>query len=464
MNDAVKQGHELSSPPPPYYIMQQWHDEDTISLVDLWRALAKRRAIIIASILIALMAGLALAFLLPQKYNYSSSIEIGSTLEPAASGEEVRLIASPESALAKIRESFIPLVQQEYRAAHPDDNSVYEIDARNPEGSLLILLEASGSQDVQAPYLEHIQQVTHKLLEDHQRVMDIYHSRLNTRLRLANIELDKLSDPATLATEQRRLESEINKARLRQAELTDPRILTVPRQALENKLAQNRKKLVDLKDQASLIKSSYQRLDETDDLLKQQISELEAHIKSALSQRERAIGNIRTESAAMSMLLIDNNIQQNRMRLATLQERLYIDQQNLRETLEEKIASNLRAQEVQVGVINKAQSELSRFEVSSELEQQRQKPEIARLEAQLDKLVADNRRAVEQQKQQVNTLQTQLDNTRPTRVITQPVQSLEPTGPSKSMIMAVALILGAMLGVFLAFFAIFLQKVEQQDS
>ena len=412
MKDAANKVHDFSAPAPITLPPQQWQEEDSINLIDLWLELAKHRAVIFGSIAIALIAGLLIAFLLPQKYSYSTTIEIGSTLEENGSGDAVRLIDKSETVLAKIKESYIPQTQQEFRAAHPMNESLYKIDARAPKNSLLIVLEAKGTENNSAIYLDHLQGVTDKLVHDHQRVMNIYQGRLNNQLALAKIKQDELSDP---------------------------RMLAVPRQELEYTLAKDQKQLIDLQDQAKLIKSRYQRLDDTDALLKQQISDLEAQIKSAFSQRQRAIDNMKNESAAMAMLLIDNEIQQNRTRLAELQERLHISQQNLRQELEEKIATNLREQGVQDKVINKTKSELSRLDIGDQRAQQRQQQEIT-------------------------TFETQLNNIQPTRAITPPMQSLQPTGPGKSIIIILALILGLLLGIFAAFFASFLNKVKLQAA
>ena len=412
MEKAVNKVHEISSAISATNPAPQWQEEDTINLVDLWLELAKHRAIIFSSIALALIAGLLAAFLLPQKYSYSTSIEIGSISEANTAGETARLIDQPDTVLAKIKESYIPLVQQQYRSSHPTDNSVYKIDARTPKNSLLVVLEAKGSEKNGPAYLEHLQAITDHLLKDHQRVMNIYRGRLDSQLALANIK---------------------------QEELSDPRMLTVPRQEIENKLAKNQKQLIDLQDQAKIIKSRYQRLDDTDVLLKKQISDLEAQIQSSFSQRQEAIGNMKNESAAMTMLLIDNEIQQNRTRLAGLQERLHISQQNLRQELEEQIATNLREQGLQNSVISKIKSELGRLDIK-------------------------NQRAAQRQKQEITEIETQLTNIQPTHAITPPMQSLEPSGPGKAIIIVLALILGLIFGVFAAFFASFLNKVKLQTS
>jgi len=462
INGPANKIHTLSPANPSTITeQQQWHEEDSISLVDLWLELIRHRMIIFTSAILALIAGLLFAFLLPPKYSYTNTIEIGSILTQTPSGTMPQLIDPPETVLAKIQESYIPLAQQQFSKTHSDNNIFYKINARIPKGSQLVVLEAKGAEKDSADYLQQLQTVTQFLLQDHQRVMNVYQARLNNQLALAKIKLDEITDPSTLATHQKQLEGQLNSARIKLDELRDPRVLAVPRQQLENRLAHEEKQLTDLKDQTKLIKARYQRLDEIDILLKQQISDLESQIDASLTQRKQAVSNMQSESAAMAMLLIDNGIQQNRTRLAALQERLFINQQNLRLELEEKVAANLRSQSVQSKLIDKTNSELSRLNISNQRALQRHQPEIGKLEEKLTKLSADSRRSVERQQQAITQIEAQLNNLKATRAITPPMQSLQPTGPGKNLIITLSLVLGLMLGVFAAFFASFLSRVKQ---
>ena len=463
MSEPANKIHTLSPATPSNITeQQQWYEEDNINLVDLWLELVKHRTIIFTSVALALIAGLLVAFLLPQKYSYTTTIEIGSTLTQTASGTVPQLIDPPETVLAKILESYIPLAQQQFHKTHPDNNSLDKIDARIPKDSQLVVLETKGAEKNNADYLQQLQAITKYLLQDHQRVMNVYQARLHNQLSQAEIKLDEITDPSTLGTQQKQLESKLNNARIKLDELRDPRMLAVPRQQLENRLAREEKQLTDLKDQAKLVKARYQRLDEIDTLLKQQVTDLESQINSSLTQRKRAIGNMQSESAAMAMLLIDNGIKQNRTRLAALQERLFIGQQNLRQELEEKIATNLRSQNIQNKLIDKTNSELSRLDIGNQRALQRHQPEIGKLEEKLTKLSADTRRSIERQQHTITQIEAQLDNLKATRAIAPPMQSLQPVGPGKNLIIILSLVLGLMLGVFAAFFASFLHKVKQQ--
>lgn len=460
MKETVSKLHEITPAAPSNLINQQWIEEDSINLVDLWLELSKRKVIILASVVLALIAGLLIALALPTKYSYSTSLEIGTKLEHSSAGDVSTLIEEPETVLAKIQESYIPLAQQQYRQGHNGDERVYKIEARTPKGSQLIVLQAKGAEEDAPAYLQHLQMVTDYVIKDHQRVMNIELGRLNTQLAMAKIQLDELTDPSTLATQQKRLEAQLSSANITLDELKDPRVLAVPRQKLEGQLAREKKKLVDLKDQAQLVKSRYGRLAETDKLLKQQIADLEAQISSALKRRDQAIGSVNTDAAAMTMLLIDNEIQQNRTRLAALQERLQVTQQDQRQKLEEQLAANGREQEIQGKVITQINSELSRLDIGNQRALLRQQPEIGKLEEQIAKLTADHQRAIARQKQTVAQIENRLNNFQQTRALAPPMRSLQPAGPGKSLIVLLALLLGLIIGVFAAFFAAFLERVK----
>jgi hypothetical protein len=460
MKETVSKLHEITPAATPALVDRQWLEDDSINLVDLWLELSKRKHIILSAIVVALATGSLIALFSPTKYSYTTSIALGTKLEHSNAGDTSALIEEPQTVLAKIQESYIPLAQQQYRQQHAGEEKNYQIEAHNPKGSQLIVIQAKGAEEDGPAYLQHLQMVTNYIVKDHQHVMDIERGRIQTQLALAKIKLEELTDPSTLATQQKQLEAQLNSARIKLDELQDPRVLAVPRQKLEGQLAREGKKLVDLKDRAQLIQSRYERLDETDKLLSKQIAELESQIDSALKRRDQAISNITSDAAAMTMLLIDNEIQQNRTRLAALQERLQVKQQDQRQELEEQLAANRREQAVQSKLITQVKSELSRLKIDNQHTLQRHQPEIGKLQEQIAKLVADNKRAVARQKQAIAQLENQLTNFQATRALAPPMRSLQSTGLGKSVIVLLALFLGLALGIFAAFFAAFLDRVK----
>ncbi len=60
----------------------------------------------------------------------------------------------------------------------------------------------------------------------------------------------------------------------------------------------------------------------------------------------------------------------------------------------------------------------------------------------------------------ISALETRLSSILETRVIVGPARSLEPVGPGRAVILALAGVLGLFLGIFAAFFAEFLAKAR----
>ncbi len=436
-------------------------DQDEISLIDLWLVLVRRRNIVFAVLALALAGSLFMAFTRSEKYAYSTALEIGATLGDGTGGQLAAPVEDPETVLAKIRESYIPQALHRYRELNPEAPHHYKVDARIPKGSQLIVLEARGEQTTGQAYTSILKDIVASVVADHQHVVDVKRAGLEDRIAKARLALAALTDPSTLEVKKRALKTKLLNARMTREELQDPRTLAIPRQKLETKLAQEQKSLADLKDRAELLKSRYQRLDDTDKLLQKQIDELQAQITTASKRRQDAIGNLRTGSSAMTMLMIDNELQQNRARLAGLRERLLVTQQDRRQELEDEIAANKRQQNIQTKVIEKTRQELEKLVLENQRAQKRHAPVVGELEQQLSKMLADHERAIAEQQQTIRFLETRLKNLSATHALSDPLQSMTPVGPGKKKVIILALILALFVGIFAAFFAEFLGKTRQ---
>ena len=64
------------------------------------------------------------------------------------------------------------------------------------------------------------------------------------------------------------------------------------------------------------------------------------------------------------------------------------------------------------------------------------------------------------QQQRISALENGLGSIRETQVVVGPARSLEPVGPSRAIIPALAGVLGLILGIFAAFFAEFLERAR----
>lgn len=485
--------------------------DDEISLIDIWFILARHASIIGIIFGVAVVFGIAAVLLKPVNYKYSATVELGTYLTDRAQMSSV-LIDQPETVLAKLQESYIPLALAELADADPDAPAVHQLTARVPKGSEVVLIEGVGPASAGAQYEAALQSVIAHLTDDHRRLMDVTRGYLESQLVRAKLELDALSDPSTLLVERRKLEAklraaemelagledsttltskrkqletQVTAARLSLEALKDPAVLNARKQEFETRLEQEKGKLALLEDQSQLLLSRATRLDETDQLLAKQIKQLEDRVAEASAQRRRSLSGISAESTAMAMLLIDNQLQDDRDRLARLEERLHIDQKTAREELETKLAENDRARSIQLGLIRQAELDLTEFLAKSDRSEQQkhaelaeleeklrklvadhersiltQEPQVAAIREQLNKLSADNERSIARQRQEVSELETQIRNLKETHAIVPPMRSMDPVGSGKSVVVAIAAILGLMVGVFAAFFLEFLGKVR----
>jgi len=289
--------HEQNLPPHLY----ESGYEDEINLVDLWLVLMKHRTLIVIVVALCVLAGVMFALLTPAKYQYSTSIEIGTRL----SGENVVVIESPETLLAKIQESYIPLARQQYLSGHSAVGELPGIEARIPKGSQVIVLSSKGSESAGVVHKAIQQSVINMVKTDHNRITDVL-----------------------------RKETEI----------------------LQNRAMA---KLEGLKDDATLIQAREKRLGDISALLSSQAKEVRDDLARARADRANAIRQTKDESRALTLMMLDSGVQQYRQRLAEIDERLKIKVVDSRDTLVRQLASNRRAQLGQQDTIAKLKIQLA---------------------------------------------------------------------------------------------------------
>lgn len=330
--------------------------EDEINLIDLWLVLEKRKLVLAGVVIACVLAGLLYAVVVPPSYQYSTSIEIGTRLN----GTEITVVESPQTILAKVKESYIPLAQQNYLDQHSELKSVTNIDARVPKGSQIIVLSSKGSEDEGDIHKVLQQTVVDRLKNDHGRIIDVLRKDVEILQHKAVAKLEELKDAAIL-------------------------------------LAANKK-----------------RLDDTSKLLSKQAAKVRQDLARAENNQQRAVKEATGEAKAMTLLMLDSQIQRQRNHLAQLDERLQV----------KLIDSHDR----------------------------------------LTKSVADNRRAQANQQDTISKLEIELENLRGTRALFPPMRSPEPSGPGKTLIVLLSLVLGLTLGLFAVFFVEFISTVRTKTQ
>ena len=376
--------------------------DDEISLTDIFKVLIKRKRTMLLVFLGILSLSIAASLIIKKKYEYTAVIEIGTIIKQTATGSEVVLIDPPETVAAKFEHSYVPYVLNQYYQNNPDDEKLYKLSVSVPKKSELVKVTAKGREDTADIYLALLEQVTEQLKNDHKRLFEISRSKMQEQVIISKLDLAGLKDPKRKTLIEKKYEQQIKAINI---------------------------KLIALSDQIKLEKNKKERFLETKRLLEKQLKDLTENINISVTNRSKAKIKVESSSDAMTLLLIDNEIQQYRNQMIALENRVYVDIANKIEEAENNIQSHNR------------QAELLRKElVNKEIEKQEQ--------------LENYERSVLKKEAHVQQVEVTLDNSKQTNVLVNPMQSIEPVGMSKKLIV----LLGVFLGLFVSLFAAFIHE------
>lgn len=375
---------------------------DEISVTDLIKVLIKRRKTMLMVFLVVLIASIAFALISKPKYEYTAVVEIGTVIKRAATDPEIVLIDPPDTVAAKLEHSYIPYVLNQHYKNNPDDTHGYQLKVSVPKKSELVKIVAKGSDELADNYLQLLGQVLQQLKNDHKRLFDISRSKMEEQVLASQLDLEGLKNPKKKELLEKRLKQQIRSIEI---------------------------KLTAIADQIKLEKNKKSRFLKTNSLLEKQLKDLKKGISISVSNRSKAKIKIESSSDAMTLLLIDNEIQQYRNQMIALENRVYVDIANKIEVSENKILDLVRKKEFQSkNLANK------RIEVLEQLE--------------------NHDRSVLKKEAHVKQVEIRLNNSKQTSALVTPMKSIEPVGVSKKLI----IILGVFLGFFIALISAFIHE------
>ena len=375
---------------------------DEISLTDLFKVLIKRKRTMLVVFLIIVSISIAFSVIIKKKYEYTAVIEIGTIIKQTATGSDIKMIDAPETVAAKLEYSYIPYVLNQYYQNNPDDKKLYKLTVSVPKKSELVKITAKGSEDNANTYLALLGQVTEQLKNNHKRLFEISRSKTEEQVTISQLDLAGLKDPKRKTLIEKKYEQQIKEINI---------------------------KLIAIDDQIKLEKNKKNRFLETKRLLERQLKDLTVNINTSVANRSKAKIKVESSSDAMTLLLIDNEIQQYRNQMITLENRIYVDIANKIEESENNIQSHTR------------QIELLRKElVNKEIEKQEQLEIYGR--------------TVLKKEAHVKQVEVTLNNSKQTNILVNPMQSIGTVGISSKLIV----MLGVFVGLFVSLFAAFIHE------
>ena len=273
--------------------------QNVINLMEIWWLIKRQKKIAIGVLFLSMLLGFTYAMLKPKTYSFSTTVQVGTV----GFEGKTSLIESPDTALNKVLLAYIPFILSDFYREKPEVRGAYSINVNVPKKSDLLVIDAKGSLEQEPIYRDLIDRVVKKLVDDHSRI---------TSLKIKTAEV-------SLAHAQNVLEGS--------------------------------------KDAAKLISANLQRLDKTSELLHNQLNEKKS-LLAEMTKNRKSVNSSGT-TGAMSVLLIDSEIQRYQMLIDNLEKSLFIDLNQQRNELEKALSDNLRDQSDQQNNVDQLKNELA---------------------------------------------------------------------------------------------------------
>ena len=169
-----------------------YQSSDEIDLVEVGASLWRRWKLMAGVFLVCLGLALALAFIIPHSYEYTTTIEIGSRVV----GTQVQPVESPQSAASKLKNGYLPQVVQQYAQANRVDPKKLNFDAAAPEKADLVIITGKAPRALAGSYMAIEKSAAQLLAASDARITKSQQAQLQTQLAQAQSKLDQLQDPA----------------------------------------------------------------------------------------------------------------------------------------------------------------------------------------------------------------------------------------------------------------------------
>ncbi|MGD2066772.1 MAG: hypothetical protein PVI43_06360 [Candidatus Bathyarchaeota archaeon] len=454
MNEKTR---ELYPQPMPMYAYTPAEDE--ISLVDIWLSLSRYRKsfFVTAAIILALGTAFSL-FVYKERYSLVTTIQIGSVEKD----NKIIPLESAESLLSKINSSVSPQYTHQWMRKNGYDK-VFKTDISNPKGSDVVTLTNKVKENELKLFTGYQQGLAKLVIDDQRRLIKSLQAKLVANLELAQLELDTLENPLSLEVKLKASEIKLDSEQQKLKKLEDENFFGIQKNEFQNKIVAGQHELDLLKATANSLQAQMKRMEETKDILGKSIDELDRQIKESRSNQRKAQAGA-TELSAMSQLLIDNEIQQNNNRLLALEERYYVTLENEKTELLNKIEAN-RLQQIDVEKKNNVlKQKYDQLILDNQLQIEQQNLVIDQARLNVERVKFDHQNLISEKTQRIREIETLLENYNETRVVSEPVASLEPTGLKRNMLLVMVVVLALLGGFFASLLAMFTDKVRQRKQ
>lgn len=450
-----EKSRELYPQPMPMYSYATAEDE--INLVDVWISLSRYwKPFFIAFVFIIVLGTVFSLFVYKERYSLVTTIQIGSVEKD----NKIIPLESAESLLSKINSSISPNYTHQWMREN-GHGKVFTTDVNSPKGSDVVTLTNKVKENELTLFKEYQQGLAELIIDDQQRLIKSFQANLVAERELAQLELDTLQNPLSLGVKLKASEIKLDSERQKLKKLQDEKFFGIQKNEFQNKIVAGQHELDLLKTNANSLQAQMKRMEETKDILAKSIEELSQQIKDSRSNQRKAQADA-TELSAMSQLLIDNEIQQNNNRLQSLEERYYVTLENDKTELLNKIEAN-RLQQIDIEKKNNVlKQKYDQLILDNKLQIEQQNLVIDQAKLEVERIKFDHQNQISEKTQRIREIETLLENYNETRVVSEPVASLGPTGLKRNMLLVIVVFIALFGGFLASLLAMFADKVRQR--
>jgi len=434
----------------------EYHEEDMIDLVDVAVGIYRHRLLFLGVWATVVAIGVLYAFLRSPDYEFATTIEIGTRVV----ANRILPLENGADVVVKLKKSYIPAAVA--AAARESTVNAFRplIKVENARNSNLVLLRTTAPAEYGAQIIRLQEKIVNDLVNDHERQVAVTRASLLQKLHDAELQLDALKDPSNLDVALKPLQRQLVKAQARLAELQDQDARGAALAKLEAALQTVQNKRLRLDDDIERYRARLERLDGRKKQLEDQLEQVAAQLAEAQSLRQRAVMQASDSSEAMTLMLIDGQIQRREDLNTRLQKELTIDLPNQEAELNAALQDAQRQVAVADKEVQQAQVAFDRFPADWDSMTRQQKSLVENLTDRLTKTKNDNQRDIEKSLALIEKIKSDINNVRATHGVLDPQQSQKPVGASAPLIIVVALFLGAVLGLLTVGLAAFREKLH----
>lgn len=442
----------------PHFARDYGVPDDEISLFDLWAVLERRWYVILGVGLLVILLGVAYGLLRETAFTYRTAVEIG-TLK-TEDGED-QLIESSASVRNRLTNAIIPRVQARLAEEIENVPDVAVDSGAEDQASNVLVLESTAPTRRGEVINDFHARIIKELTAVHDRLTQARRSELERQQASLQAELELIQDERVLAAERGQRRRAIEAAQDTIESLKAEREETVL--GLDAEIAAAKRRLDSLAAQRERTKAELQRLDEREKVLQERLATAET-ILADLRQTRSGLMNTETNDSVLGLFLGSAEIESAQKRVDEISDELRFGLPERRDELQAQLDELADERAGVKDTLKQKRSQRADVEADYQRQIQGQRRTIDKQQAALDLMAAEHENEVAEQKREIGAVAARIDQLAPTRASFVSLKSLKPSGAGAALILALSLVLGAMLGVFSAFFWEFLSNARRYSK